>query len=182
MTLSRPGYGAPRNSLQKENLMKMLHFQDVTQVLDLMLRNHDHNEDADEKVDDRYAGSQPHWAGHTGETSSCLIKKPKSGSPTHLPLLKSDGNPGKLSDNNLSQICVDRSESQTQWMFQSIIYQTYLCKYLSVLNLWFSLISVPSYKNNRNTIKCKIDLKKHAHVLLVKTCCLKVYIVLQSAD
>ena len=60
MTSSRPGYGAPRNSLQKENLMKMLHFQDVTQVLDLMLRNHDHNEDADEKVDDRYAGSQPH--------------------------------------------------------------------------------------------------------------------------
>merc|ERR550517_224835 len=28
----RPGYGAPRNSLQKENLMKMLHFQDVSQV------------------------------------------------------------------------------------------------------------------------------------------------------
>ena len=117
MTLSRPGYGAPRNSLQKENLMKMLHFQDVSQVLDLMLRNHDHedhNEDADEKVDDRFAGSQPHRAGHTGATSSGLIKKPKSGSPTHLPLLKSDGNPGKLSDNNLSQICVDRSESQTQ--------------------------------------------------------------------
>ena len=37
LTLSRPGYGAPRNSLQKENLMKMLHFQDVSQVLMLML-------------------------------------------------------------------------------------------------------------------------------------------------
>ena len=65
MTLSRPGYGAPRNSLQKENLMKMLHFQDVSQVLDLILRKHDHednNEDAyaDEKVDNRFAGSQPH--------------------------------------------------------------------------------------------------------------------------
>ena len=37
LTLIRPGYGAPRNSLQKENLMKMLHFQDVSQVLMLML-------------------------------------------------------------------------------------------------------------------------------------------------